>query len=567
MHGRIKVKTSAQQQAEKEKERSQKLLQYNTAMQKALQKRNEKKFDDEALEITGELLLANPDLYTMWNFRKEILSFKKNSGAMTEFQAMICQELPFTENCLRINPKSYGSWQHRIWALEESPNSDWSNELRLCDKYLELDERNFHCWDYRHFVRCRANASLERELEFVNKKIYSNFSNYSSWHYRSKLLSLLYPDSEKLRPVQEEKLLQELDLVQNAAFTDPNDQSAWFYHRWLLGRGEVPLKLCFLYTNRENLVILAFNSAIKVSTVDSGVTVHLNDVVHSCDWHSDKAFGDASSVWFTELESNGIVYNANFKVAAKFACNGFVSQLQCQLPEGKNENWISNPSRYKEFNNPFTLATSSVLKRELDSCMQLQELEPTCKWPMLTTAILLRSLRCHQHKNKVWKILNDLLMVDPLRSGYYKDLNSKFAMEYAVELLDNDERELNLSGLNLTTIYHPEYLIHLKKLDLSKNCMRALVGFSCLKCLEVLILDDNSIENCDDIRGVCKLKYVSFQGNDISSLEVLRPLSECRALENLDLRRNPLLNLANYISEVCSILPLVKVLDGNTVQC
>lgn len=93
--------------------------------------------------------------------------------------------------------------------------------MKLCSLFLESDERNFHCWRHRSFIIEKGNLSRSAELEFTYEKICSNFSNYSAWHYRSKLIEFLYKENQ----INLDIFKKELNLIEQALFTDPNDQS------------------------------------------------------------------------------------------------------------------------------------------------------------------------------------------------------------------------------------------------------------------------------------------------------------------------------------------------------
>jgi geranylgeranyl transferase type-2 subunit alpha len=109
-----------------------------------------------------------------------------------------------------------------------------------------------HAWNYRRYVL--ASMPVPRpgtsELAYTTRKIESNFSNFSAWHQRSKVFLSLWEtgglDAAKCREDGALLLfllgilivlLEEFEFVRNALYTDPNDQSAWVYHRWLIGPG------------------------------------------------------------------------------------------------------------------------------------------------------------------------------------------------------------------------------------------------------------------------------------------------------------------------------------------
>ena len=155
-----------------------------------------------------------------------------------------------------------------------------NNEIKLCDKMLMADERNFHCWNYRSWVintqldqydeieKAQASKAkesknadeketegaskkkseeikayvasemkmkkLKQEFEMTTGMIEKNFSNFSAWHYRSKLMLKIHKKNGSQYKIPLDLIKEELDKIKHAIFTEPNDQSPWNDHRWLV---------------------------------------------------------------------------------------------------------------------------------------------------------------------------------------------------------------------------------------------------------------------------------------------------------------------------------------------
>jgi geranylgeranyl transferase type-2 subunit alpha len=264
MHGRKKGSAT--------KTPADKIDKYNKLKRIILAKHAAKVYTPTMHGLNQKLIRLNPDFYTLWNYERlialdsvaqfgaqppsEVASSEGPSAAeqTAHLQKVMTGELQLVESALARNHKSYYAWYHRQWAITQlGAEADLKQELLLCTKLLNMDARNFHCWNYRRWIASKSIplqvCSLTDELEFTGVKINQNFSNYSAWHYRSSVLHQMHiqttttttteteieTDEGKEKPfVLQEVLEGEFALVKEAMFVDPHDQSAWLYHRWLL---------------------------------------------------------------------------------------------------------------------------------------------------------------------------------------------------------------------------------------------------------------------------------------------------------------------------------------------
>lgn len=117
------------------------------------------------LELSARLVDLNAEMPTAWAFRRRVLlnhdqssalaqhlsKKKKNPVRLTdllrrELPNVLKDDLKFTLNALRRNPKTYAVWEHRKWVLQHFPEPErttlYRHELALVDGFLKADARN-----------------------------------------------------------------------------------------------------------------------------------------------------------------------------------------------------------------------------------------------------------------------------------------------------------------------------------------------------------------------------------------------------------------------------------------
>lgn len=382
-----------------------------------------------------------------------------------------------------------------------------------------------------------------QELEFSQQKIESNFSNYSAWHYRSKLLPLCFPADTTLlhvsaesSTVQEEKLLLEFDLVTNAIFTDPNDQSTWFYQQWLLGRARKEERLLyFMHFPNNQLLVLVFNQPVT-SDLLLEVQVLIAGEVLQLEW----------SAHGSPLAWPSCVWTATLASAAR------PLEIECKFREralNLNPSPVCLSTADLEEIGPadsLTAAKSSVLHTQCESICELLGLEPDNKWCHLTALKLRWAINPDASAAKITEHFSALEKADPYRKVCYQDMRSKFLVEMGIPsfLKKRDFSLLNLADLGLTRLYHTHFFSAVSRVDLSNNRLSNMHGIALLITCQELNLNGNLLTEVEeDILCLIQLRVLSLNDNLLEKEDSLLLLERISSMKQLSIEGNPLVRV------------------------
>lgn len=236
-HGVKRYHLSEQAREQKRAKEEQLIRNYNTLTQQLLQNKSNKVYTESMFHKTTEILNVNPEFYTMWNYRRDIITkHYVKTLSETALIKFFDDELMYNMAKFQRFPKVYWIFNHRVWVLENHPAVKWENELLLVAKIHKADPRNFHGWTYRRYIIGQMSKTQDltiQEFDYTTRMINANFSNFSALHNRTKLIPVMF-EKNLIADTPVEFFKKELDYLHNAMFTDPEDQGVFLYLRWIL---------------------------------------------------------------------------------------------------------------------------------------------------------------------------------------------------------------------------------------------------------------------------------------------------------------------------------------------
>ena len=273
---------------EEEKAKNEVQLKKLKAIQEQILKIKAKnKFDEKTMDFLLKSSILMPDYPTLWSIRKILIEQYLPTIKDEEAMEFIIKEIKSILPIMMKNPKSYLLWYHRIWCLEkcieieikkEIPleKSVLIGEIGLCNKFFKKDDRNFHCWNYRVkllslisiYFQKELPKFVEEELKFTLEKITLNFSNFSAWLYRSKLIPIYFLH-HNIKWNTKEALnffKNDLELIKKAIYTDPKDQSPWNYLSWIITNIS-PLYIKDIKLEENNILNIRYSNVFKINSL------------------------------------------------------------------------------------------------------------------------------------------------------------------------------------------------------------------------------------------------------------------------------------------------------------
>ncbi|RDW75741.1 hypothetical protein BP5796_06562 [Coleophoma crateriformis] len=318
---------------------------------------SEREYSLEVLELTSKLLTKNPEYYTIWNVRRRLLTYglfsKPSDSSLPSMELpstsqtdttitssadssssssqatppsqnsrmtgktgttleAIKNDLAFLVPLLMGWPKCYWIWNYRLWLLQQAKErldmeiarAMWTQELGLVGKMLTRDNRNFHGWGYRRKIVAElespelgGSSMVETEFEYTTKMFSASLSNFSALHTRSKLIPKLLNERRSDDGARLRFLTNEFDLIAKALWTDAYNQSAWFYHEYLMTNLLEPVRQSTITPNMSSTE----RSAYVVLQIEN--VKEMLEGEEECKWIYNALLGNTMALWQLEERS------------------------------------------------------------------------------------------------------------------------------------------------------------------------------------------------------------------------------------------------------------------------